>query len=68
MKDWVVIKFNAALVIIVDVLSSSSNLRIQIASQEHWARALYSDSHEDLEVLDCFLEFHEIGELPRKKM
>lgn len=64
-KDWVVAKFDVALVITVDILvglssrilSSSNNLRIQTTSKEHWARALYSDSQEDLKVLDCFLEF-----------
>ena len=39
-----------------------------MASHEHWARALYSDSQEDLELLDCFLEFQETGEFPRKKI
>ena len=29
---------------------------------------MYSDSQEDLEVLDCFLEFQEIGEFPMKKI
>ena len=31
-------------------------------------RALYSNSLDDLEVLDYFLEFQEIGLLLRKKM
>lgn len=31
-------------------------------------RALYSNSHDDLEVLDYFLNFQEIGLLIRKKM
>ena len=32
-----------------------------MASHVHLARALYSDSHEDLEVEFFFLEDHEIG-------
>ena len=32
-----------------------------MTSHEHWAKALFSDSQDDLEVLDCFLEFQEIA-------
>ena len=46
-----------------DVLKPSSfcSLRSQIVSQVHLARALYSDSHEDLEVEFYFFEDQEIG-------
>ena len=41
--------------------SSFASLFNQMALQVHLARALYSDSQEDLEVEFCFLEDHEIG-------
>ena len=44
--------------------SSFSSLCNQIASQVHLARALYSDSHEDLDVEFCLLDDHEIGVEP----
>ena len=40
--------------------SSFANMFNQMASQVHLARALYSDSQEDLEVEFCFLEDHEM--------
>lgn len=39
----------------------------------HWSsqglatKALYSVSNEDLETINCFLDLHEISDLPRKK-
>jgi hypothetical protein len=30
-------------------------------------KALYSASEEDLDIVDCFLAFHEIKDDPRKK-
>ena len=35
-----------------------------MASHVHLAKALYSDSHEDLEVEVCFLDDEEIGVVP----
>ncbi|MCI62208.1 hypothetical protein A2U01_0083465, partial [Trifolium medium] len=34
-------------------------------SQVRLAKALYSDSELDLEIVVCFLDFHEIREEPR---
>lgn len=36
------------------------------SSQTVKARARYSDSKDDRETVGCFLDFHEIGESPRK--
>ena len=41
--------------------NSFSNLRSEMVSQVHLAKALYSNSHEDLEVEFYFLEDQEIG-------
>nr|GEX27815.1 hypothetical protein [Tanacetum cinerariifolium] len=37
-----------------------------VISQEQSSRALYSASVEDLDITDCFLDYHEIKLLPRK--
>jgi len=39
---------------------------IHCNSQAVVARALYNASEEDLETIDCFFDFHEIKEEPRK--
>ena len=41
--------------------SSFASMFNQMALQVHLARALYSDSQEDLEIKFCFLEDHEMG-------
>jgi hypothetical protein len=40
-----------------------SHINSQVAAD----KALYSASDEDLEIVDCFLAFHEISDEPRKK-
>ena len=71
MKDWIVAEFNATLIVAEDMgrlVVQEFKFFQQSSNPYGFTRALYSDSQEDLEVLDCFLEFHEMGEFPRKNM
>ena len=45
---------------------SFNKARIQVISYVVTAMALYFASAEDLETIDCFLDFHEIRESPKK--
>ena len=47
---------------------SSRSLTNQVISAAGDAMALYSASELDLKIVPCFLDFQEIGELPRNMM
>ena len=47
---------------------SQINLLNQMASQVVFAYALYSDLHDDLDIMLCFFELHDIGVLPMVNM
>lgn len=49
-------------------LISSRRQTIQVISEAAKERARYSASDEDLETVDCFLDFQLMGELPRRSM
>ena len=45
-----------------------NSLTTQVTSEDVAAIALYSASEEDLETVDCFLDLHDIGDFPNKRM
>ena len=52
--------------IYLDIFSSFNNANSQVISHTLTAIALYSASVDDLENMDCFLDFREIRDSPKK--
>ena len=48
------------------MLKSLSKYVNHINSEVVADMALHSDSADDLDTMDCFLDFHEINDLPKK--
>lgn len=52
----------------LEALNSLSSLTTHVTSAATATIALYSASDEDLLIVPCFLDFHDIGDLPNNRM